>query len=228
MIKIILQDGRSFVFDEKEKAIQELRQSMPPLSDIYYDGIDVSQWQSNIDWEQVAKTNIHMVYIRAAKGGERDWQFEEHYKGAKAAGLKIGFSYFITANDPTEAREQARYFFNVTKGKDYNLRLVGAYEALGNHEPDEVNAIALSFFNELEGLAGHRPMLYASPIGAGEIFGYDMSYYPLWLARSLEFSPHHPDNWKGWHGYQYGETGEFPGIDAFVDKNFFIDDVIIR
>ena len=207
-----------------------IQEFLQPFSDVYYDGIDVSQWQGEIDWEQVAQTSIHMVYIRAAKGGDLDWMFEQHYRGAKAAGLNVGFYYFITANDPYEAREQARFFHYITRDKDYNLRLVGDYEEFGDHTPDEVNAIALAFFDELEGLAGHRPMLYTSYISAGEVFNYDMSYYPLWIAHyhSPGDGPIHPGTWGGWYGYQYTEEGFVPGIETNVDKNFFIDNVIIR
>ncbi|MCL1949237.1 MAG: hypothetical protein FWF59_05855 [Turicibacter sp.] len=228
-IKIIMQDGRRFEVDERNR-LSETSQMLPPLSDVYYDGIDVSQWQEDIDWNKVAASGIDLVYIRAGKSGTKDWNFEKNYVGAKAAGMKVGFYYFITAADPWEAREQARYFYNITKDKNYNLRLVGDYEDFGDNTPEEANEIALAFFDELEGLAGHRPMLYTSYISAEEIFDYDMSYYPLWIAHYNAPGPlpQHPGTWEGWYGYQYAEDGRVPGISTLVDKNYFIDNVIIR
>lgn len=231
-----MSDGRTFIVDERSGGVvpeNGARQSggfMEPCSDTVYDGIDVSQWQEDIDWQQVARTSTHIVYIRVANGAKIDYNFEKNYEGAKAAGLKVGFYYFVSANDPAEAREQARFFWNLVKDKDFNCRLVGDYEEFGNHTNAEINAIAKAFFDELEGLAGHRPMLYTSHISAGDKFDYDMTYYPIWIAHyhSPGDLPFHPGLWNCWYGYQYTEKGQIPGIHTDVDKNLFTDGVIIR
>ena len=50
-----------------------------------------------------------------------DAYFESHYQGALAAGLKIGYYHYVTAQNEEEAREQARFFCSLIRGKTVDL-----------------------------------------------------------------------------------------------------------
>ena len=54
-------------------------------------GIDVSTWQGKIDRKQVKGAGIHYAILRSSFGSpdpsQVDNQFENNYKGAKAAGI---------------------------------------------------------------------------------------------------------------------------------------------
>ena len=41
-----------------------------PSSDVIYDGIDVSRYQGNIDFERVAASGVEMVYIRSSASND--------------------------------------------------------------------------------------------------------------------------------------------------------------
>ena len=61
-------------------------------------GIDISHWQGNIDFNKVKASGIDFVIIKAGgsdKGFYKDPKFEENYKKAKEAGLKVGAYYFV-------------------------------------------------------------------------------------------------------------------------------------
>ena len=50
-------------------------------SEKLYNGIDVSEWQGNIDFGEVARAGIEVVYIRASEGrGYVDPYFRENYE----------------------------------------------------------------------------------------------------------------------------------------------------
>ena len=69
-----------------------------PSSDEIYNGIDVSGYQGNIDFGKVKKDGIQVVYIRSSEGTNYiDSKFEQNYKRARDAGLKIGFYHYVTA-----------------------------------------------------------------------------------------------------------------------------------
>src|SRR5437868_4505932 len=51
-------------------------------------GIDVSYWQGNIDWQKVNAAGVHFAYIKATEGGDRfDAKFRDNWYAAKQAGL---------------------------------------------------------------------------------------------------------------------------------------------
>ncbi len=61
-----------------------IRRSLPPSSDTH-EGIDVSMYQGDIDFEQVADSGIEGVYIRSSLGSSYiDPYFEQNYSNAKA------------------------------------------------------------------------------------------------------------------------------------------------
>ena len=87
--------------------------AFPPSSHGIYEGIDVSEWQGTIDFEEVADSGIDIVYIRVSEGTEYiNPCFRENYEKAKANGLRTGFYHYLTARTEEEARVEAEFFVN--------------------------------------------------------------------------------------------------------------------
>ena len=61
-------------------------------------GIDVSHYQGNINWERVAREdNVHFVYIKATEGaGLVDDCYLRNLYGAKRVGLPVGSYHFFS------------------------------------------------------------------------------------------------------------------------------------
>ena len=78
-------------------------------------GIDVSEFQGNIDWDQVADTVIDFVMVRVgyrtAGSGEirEDACARYNLQEASARGIHLGAYFFSTAVTEEEAREEARW-----------------------------------------------------------------------------------------------------------------------
>ncbi len=69
----------------------------PALRDGEAYGLDVSAHQGVIDWRAVAADGIAATYIKASEGGAlKDPRFAANWKGARAAGLKVGAYHFFT------------------------------------------------------------------------------------------------------------------------------------
>ena len=104
-----------------------------PSSSNIYEGIDVSDWQGFIDYSQVAASGIQIVYIRSSEGFSYvDSQFENNYKNAKAAGLKVGFYHYLTARTVEDAVNQATFFVSTISGKSPDCKLAMDFESFGN------------------------------------------------------------------------------------------------
>ena len=69
--------------------------ALSPSSDTIYEGIDVSNWQGYIDYNEIKNTGIEVVYIKSSQGSNiQDPYFRVNYDNARANGLKIGFIIF--------------------------------------------------------------------------------------------------------------------------------------
>ena len=69
--------------------------AITPVSNLEYQGIDVSHWQGYIDYSEVRRSGIEVVYIKASQGTNiKDAYFDINYENAKANGLKVGFYHF--------------------------------------------------------------------------------------------------------------------------------------
>lgn len=103
--------------------------AFPPSSDDIYEGIDVSDWQGNINFSEVKRSGIDIVYIRASEGTNYvDSYFRDNYKEAKENGLKVGFYHFLTATNIEEAKEEARFFVSTIKGTNPDCKLAMDFE----------------------------------------------------------------------------------------------------
>ncbi|MDQ0046053.1 GH25 family lysozyme M1 (1,4-beta-N-acetylmuramidase) [Paenibacillus polymyxa] len=68
-------------------------------------GIDVSRYQGNIDWNVVKADGISFTFIKASQGQRYvDPTFLTNAKGAKAAGVLLGAYHFLDATSVTQRK----------------------------------------------------------------------------------------------------------------------------
>lgn len=200
----------------------------PLQSDDAVAGIDVSKWQGEIDFNQVAASGIEIVYIRACYGYSTvDEYFESNYTKAKAAGLKIGFYHYITATSETSAIAQARFFYSLIAEKEYDCRPAMDFEFFGFLSDARINNIARTYLSTLQNLTGTAPMLYSDIYDVNTVWDASLSVYHLWAADYNAGSTVDTGSWQKWSGFQYSSTGTVPGISGNVDLDRFRDSVFL-
>lgn len=191
-------------------------------------GIDVSKWQGDIDWKKVKNAGCEFVFIRIGVqngfGGESktDTYFIDNYKGAKAAGLKVGVYYYTYATDKKEAKEQAKFVLDTLSENSCKLDLPIAYDweswnKLGGLEMsiNDLNACAEAFLSTVE-KAGYNGMLYSSKYYLEKtLWRLDTTKYPVWLAHYVSQTSY-AGSYSVW---QCSCTGKIPGIKGDVDIN---------
>lgn len=142
-------------------------------------GIDVSEFQDEINWKKVKSSEADFVFIRAGfrKGetGElmEDARFEENIKNANKAGIMTGAYIYSQAITEEEAVEEAEYLLELVEPYDIDMPLVIDYEFLqGGRLQQKVEAgempvasnyhdIVVAFCDRIES-AGYESAVYAN------------------------------------------------------------------
>ena len=200
-----------------------------PSSSNIYDGIDVSGWQGNIDYSEVASSGIEIVYMKASEGTSFvDPYFNQNYTNAKANGLKVGFYHYLTARSNSEAVAQANFFVSTISGMIPDCRLAMDFESFGSLSAEEINEIGLTFMQTVESLSGKEMVIYSDTSNASNIFGGGLTNYPLWVAQYEVEEPTPNGNWDSWVGWQYTDAGEISGINGYVDRDRFTDGILLN
>lgn len=203
-------------------------QAFSPSSTVIYNGIDVSIWQGEINFNEVINDGIKVVYIRASEGESYiDSNFESNYQKAKENGLYIGCYHYLTARTEEEAKLQAKFFVSVIGGKQIDCKLAMDFESFGDLSIEEINSIALTFLNTVKNLSGKDVIVYSDTYNAKNIFSGEITNYPLWVAEYGVEEPTSNVSWENWVGFQYTDLGEVAGIEGYVDKNKFTQDVLL-
>ena len=189
-------------------------------------GIDVSEWQGFVDWSKVKATDNKFAILRAGYGREisqKDKQFENNYKGCKAAGLPCGTYWYNYATSEDEARKEAAVCLEVLKGKQFEYPIYYDVEEqktlqLGR---DKVSAIIKAFCTELE-KAGYFAGLYMSASPLNAYVSEDIKRrYVIWVAHYGVSKPSYTGAYGMW---QKSSTGFVSGIAGNVDLDECYED----
>ena len=190
--------------------------------------IDISTWQQNVDFNKVKASGITAVLIRAGFGREisqKDSQFENHYRGAKAAGLKVGAYWYSYANTITDAAREAAACLACIEGKSFDLPIYYDMEESSQtgYGKSTLTAMATSFCEAIKA-GGYRAGVYANLNWFNNYLNYSSlkSRYSIWLA---QWSSSHSLSCDIW---QYGDDGTVPGISGSVDMNIIENPDIIN
>lgn len=184
-------------------------------------GIDVSQWQGNINWASVkASGKVDYAILRAGYGrsiSQKDPTFETNYANAKAAGIPLGVYWYSYATSISDAQLEARTCIEVIKGKQFEYPIYFDLEERSqfNNGRDFCSSLVNAFCQELE-KSGYFAGLYISrsPLQS-YITPTVASRYALWIAEYASRC-----NYSGDYGmWQYTSGGSIPGISGSVDMD---------
>ena len=192
-------------------------------------GIDVSEYQGDIDWEAVKADGIDFAIIRLGfRGSENgvltlDSRFKENLKGARKAGLDVGVYFFSQAITPEEAIEEARFVMKHIRGKGvhypvaFDMEPIDGTERAANLKKEEKTAIADAFCQVID-RNGHTPVIYGNPTWMRKHI--DLGYltdYDKWLAHYADSTTYDSD----FVMWQYSDYGTVAGIGGPVDMNLY-------
>ena len=190
-------------------------------------GIDVSNWQGDIDFAKVKQSGIEIVYMKASEGiNFVDKKLNQNYSRAKAQGLKIGFYHYFRPS--LDSKAQARHFANTISGKVSDCKLALDLEVADNFSKSALTDKALTFINELKSLTGLDIVVYTYTYFARTNIDSRLGVYPLWIAHYGVSTPGSNPIWNSWVGFQYSSTGSVPGISGNCDINEFKNGILLN
>lgn len=182
--------------------------------------LDVSEWQGTIDFKKVKSAGYNYVIMRAGFGREKyqkDECFEQNYKNAKSAGLKVGAYWYAYATSKSEAIIEAETCLYCIKGKTFDLPIYYDVEewSQANLSKTELTNLIDGFCNKLES-NGYQAGVYASD---GMYWNIDKDKlkknYSTWLARIDGDTTGITDD-----VHQYTWTQKVNGISGNVDCSY--------
>ena len=199
-------------------------------------GIDVSTFQQDIDWQAVADSGIAFAVIRAGyrgygKGGiVEDDRFRQNVAGACAAGLRVGLYFFSQAVTPEEAAEEAQWLVDAARDYKIDMPLVFDWENIDQSTVaagdtvrtaemtgEDVTACAVAFCETVTA-AGYDAAVYGNRWQG--YYDYDFTQlrdYAFWVS-----APGTADDFYYAHDFwQYSYQGTVPGITGYVDRDLW-------
>lgn len=195
-------------------------------------GIDVSQHQTEIDWQAAADSGVEFAIIRAGYRGSTegdlyvDEYFHQNMQGAIDAGLDVGVYFFSQATTQAEAVSEAHYLLKIMADYQENITMpvVFDWEETGMVDARTANMTGTQMtkcavaFCEIIAEAGFEPGVYFNrTMGYYQYDLASLSPYTLWFAAPGEF----PDFYYEHTMWQYSFNGQIDGIPTDVDLNLY-------
>lgn len=198
-----------------------------------FDGIDVSRWQGDIDWNRVRRAGIDFVMIKAGEGTSVERNFIKNITGAKKAGIQCGVYWFANARNIAECHAEARACLETIKPYELDYPVVYDFEYRTlNDNPLATDRkgctdVMITFLKDVES-AGYYVMVYSNKDFPQRYLEIDRltSQFDFWYANYSISSPDVVCNM-----WQRSCKGRIDGIDADVDLDIsYVDyrDIMIK
>lgn len=197
----------------------------PSVEEYPLRGIDVSEHQGDINWEEVGEAGKGFTFIKATEGMDhKDAYFERNWTESRDAGLVRGAYHFFTFRSP--GLEQAKNFIETVPVDETSLPPTIDIEFGGNSREmptrgafdDELR----DFIGEIESHYYRKPILYVTYESYEAFIEGDFEDCSIWI-RDLFKEPRLSDG-RHWSFWQYSPRGRVSGISGYVDLNVFNGD----
>ncbi len=200
-------------------------------------GIDVSEYQKEIDWNTVKNEGVEFAIIRVGYRGYyysrlvEDKKVRENIQNAKAAGVKIGLYFYSKAITTDEAKEEADFVHSIINGTILDLPIFLDVEYDGNSDrllnanlsKETQTNIVNTFINACKGY-GYSAGVYASASVLAKKMDANAisSNGSVWLAHWINGT-----NYSGTYTFwQYADNITLSGVsgnNGVVDADIWYD-----
>ena len=192
-------------------------------------GIDVSQYQGTIDWDNVEAVEeqfeLKFVVVRATAGSNKvDLKFKKNWKNlTKSMYIQGAYHYYRPDENSTD---QANNFIKNVKLRKGHLPPILDIEKMPKGQSMEKLKEGLQ--NWLSIVEKHyrvKPIIYTGEKYYEDFLQEDFPSYQFWIANYNPWKEKIEDDYLMW---QFTEKAQLHGIDELVDVNVFngnVDDL---
>lgn len=187
------------------------------------DGIDVSRYQSEINWHEVAGVDaVRFVMVKATEGAtEQDRFFHENVWQAREEGLHVGA--YMVYSPLSSPDEQFRNFRDYIRNAD--LDLIPCIDVEENVSREGLTDNVMRIVELMEAHFGQKPLLYVNAHVYNDYFHPVAADCELWIPnysrKPVLRGDVRPFVW------QYSDIGHLPGIDGDVDLDCFVNGMTV-
>jgi GH25 family lysozyme M1 (1,4-beta-N-acetylmuramidase) len=199
-------------------------------------GIDVSDWQGQIEWLRVGAAGYDFAYARATDGQTFvDTMYPLNRAGAASYGVRIGAYHFARPSGTSDAGAaasaiaQAEFFLSVAQPAEGDLLPVLDLERSGELPSGRLIEWTRVWLEYVGARLGVKPVIYSS----GLFWKYKLADTPLfataghrfwiahWTKATLPVLPGAGWGGQGWAFWQWTDCGRVSGVESCVDSDRF-------
>ncbi|WP_298391967.1 GH25 family lysozyme [Flavobacterium sp.] len=209
------------VLKEDKVAQARIFQILKAHKDLTF-GFDVSQYQGEIDWEQIDsvenKFPLRFVLIRATAGKDKeDSEFDDNWNSARKHQFIRGAYHYYRPNE--NSLEQAENFIKTVTLRKGDLPPVLDIEQLPKEQ--SIDSLKVGLKRWLQKIDSHykvKPIIYTGEKYYEDFLKEEFSGYTFWVANYNFFVENIKDDWLFW---QFTEKAVINGINEKVDLNIY-------
>jgi len=184
-------------------------------------GVDVSEYQGDIDWIVLANQDIDFAFVKATEGSSyTDEHFSENWENASKTDLRIGAYHFFSLE--SSGKSQAEHFCNTVEAVENMLPPVVDVEPYGTYKDiSEENLSELTdWLTVTEEYYGIKPIIYTTSKWYNKLIKDSFPDYDIWI-RSVYSKPNKDVEWTFWQYSNRMRLGGYDGEEKYIDMNVF-------
>ena len=189
-------------------------------------GVDVSEFQKEIDWKGLEKEGYRFAFIKATEGSSlTDSNFEYNWKEAGRTDMKISAYHFLSY-DSSGVTQAENYINNVEKKRGMMPPAIDVefYGIYNEKHPEHVKVYEVLdvMLELLEKRYDRKPIIYTNSYIYSSYISGRYDDYPVWIS-DPEISDTLPDG-RDWLFCKYtfrGVSENIAGGEKYVDLNVF-------
>lgn len=185
-------------------------------------GIDVSEWQEDIDWEQVQADGITFAILRVGYSTYKDDYFERNARECERIGMPYGVYVYSYARNADEAAKEAEAVIGYLRGFNPTYPVYIDIEDLdsqGDLTSAQFTGLATAFCSRID-QAGYTAGVYSMLSWWESYFTSSVfDSWSKWIAHYNDVCEYEGD-YRIW---QCSGAGAVAGISGRVDINFEFD-----
>ena len=194
-----------------------------------YRYIDVSRWQGQIDWAQVAAAGYKGAMLKTVSTNSKmskradglyiDPTFERNYRGARSAGLDVGVYYYTYATSEAMADAELALVREAVRGKELTMPVCVDVEEnkLKPMSTLDITNLTAYALEQVEKMGFYAQLYTYTNYSNMELdMGRLANRWDVWLS---DTTGHTPAVGYHYNAHQHTSEGRVPGISGNVDLN---------
>ena len=183
-------------------------------------GVDVSHFQGDVDWNKLEDQGISFAYIKATEGSSyADPCLDKNYQGIQNTNMDYGFYHFLSLESSPE--DQLENYKSAVD--EYHMDLLPAidiewYGDKRQNPPDK--ELVLSTLSQMVSLMeaeyGQKPVVYTTQSYYFKYFRGEELDFPLWI-RDVYIKP--IQDWTIWQYTDRAILDGYNGDEIYIDRD---------